>query len=122
MAQGINIGRVFAIAWGAGAVLAALGGLFATQPPIRQTGAIDPESSLVAFRALPAVVLGALASVRLRISAGSCGPAVASSTVASSTPEHVGMYTSISTTSGARSGTASTASAPLVRASGREKS
>src|SRR5690606_17048766 len=32
MAQGINIGRVFAIAWGAGAVLAALGGLFATQP------------------------------------------------------------------------------------------
>ena len=35
MAQGINIGRVFAIAWGAGAVLAALGGLFSTQPPVR---------------------------------------------------------------------------------------
>ena len=64
MAQGINIGRVFAIAWGAGAVLAALGGLFATQPPIKQTGAVDVETSLVAFRALPAVILGGLDSVQ----------------------------------------------------------
>lgn len=64
MAQGINIGRVFAIAWGAGAVLAALGGIFSTQPPIRQTGALDPESSLIAFRALPAVILGGLDSVQ----------------------------------------------------------
>ena len=64
MAQGINIGRVFAIAWGAGAVLAALGGLFSTQPPIRQTGSLDPESSLIAFRALPAVILGGLDSVQ----------------------------------------------------------
>ncbi len=64
MAQGINIGKVFAIAWGAGAVLAALGGLFATQPPVRQTGAVDPEVSLVAFRALPAVILGGLDSVQ----------------------------------------------------------
>ena len=64
MAQGINIGRVFALAWGAGAVLAALGGLFSPQPPIRQTGALDPESSLIAFRALPAVILGGLDSVQ----------------------------------------------------------
>ena len=64
MAQGINIGRVFAIAWGAGALLAALGGLFATQPPVKQTGAIDAEVSLVAFRALPAVILGGLDSVQ----------------------------------------------------------
>lgn len=64
MAQGINIGRVFAIAWGAGAVLAALGGLFATQPPVKQTGAIDQETSLIAFRALPAVILGGLDSVQ----------------------------------------------------------
>ncbi len=64
MAQGINIGRVFAIAWGAGAVLAALGGLFATQPPVKQTGAVDAEVSLVAFRALPAVILGGLDSVQ----------------------------------------------------------
>jgi branched-chain amino acid transport system permease protein len=64
MAQGINIGRVFAIAWGAGAVLAALGGLFATQQPIKQTGAIDQDTSLIAFRALPAVILGGLDSVQ----------------------------------------------------------
>ena len=64
MAQGIYIGRVFAIAWGAGAVLAALGGLFATQQPVKQTGAIDQDTSLIAFRALPAVILGGLDSVQ----------------------------------------------------------
>ncbi len=64
MAQGINIGRVFAIAWGAGAVLAAMGGLFATQPPVKQTGAVDTDVALVAFRALPAVILGGLDSVQ----------------------------------------------------------
>ncbi len=64
MAQGIRIGRVFAIAWGAGAVLAALGGIFATQPPVQQTGAVEPSTALVAFRALPAVILGGLDSVQ----------------------------------------------------------
>lgn len=64
MAQGINIGRVFAIAWGAGAVLAAVGGIFATQPPLKQTGSVDAETALVAFRALPAVILGGLDSVQ----------------------------------------------------------
>jgi len=64
MAQGINIGQVFAIAWGAGAVLAALGGLFATQPPVKQTGAVDQDTALIAFRALPAVILGGLDSVQ----------------------------------------------------------
>jgi branched-chain amino acid transport system permease protein len=64
MAQGISIGRVFAIAWGAGAILAALGGLFATQPPVKQTGAVDVDVANVAFRALPAVILGGLDSVQ----------------------------------------------------------
>ena len=59
-----TIGRVFAIAWGAGAVLAALGGVFATSPPIAQTGAVDTAVALVAFRALPAVILGGLDSVQ----------------------------------------------------------
>ena len=63
MAQGIRIGRVFAIAWAAGAVLATLGAIFSTQPPIKQTGAVEPETALIAFRALPAVVLGGLDSV-----------------------------------------------------------
>jgi branched-chain amino acid transport system permease protein len=64
MAQGISVGQVFAIAWGAGAVLATLGGIFSTQPPVRQTGAVDSETALVAFRALPAVILGGLDSVQ----------------------------------------------------------
>jgi len=64
MAQGINVGRVFAIAWAAGAVLAALGGIFATQPPIAQTGAVQVETQFIAFRTLPAVILGGLDSVQ----------------------------------------------------------
>jgi branched-chain amino acid transport system permease protein len=63
LAQGIKVGRVFAIAWAAGAVLATLGAIFSTQPPIRQTGAVEPETVFIAFRALPAVVLGGLDSV-----------------------------------------------------------
>jgi branched-chain amino acid transport system permease protein len=64
MAQGISIGRVFAIAWGAGAILAAVGGLFATQQPISQINAVDASTANVAFRALPAVILGGLDSVQ----------------------------------------------------------
>jgi branched-chain amino acid transport system permease protein len=63
MAQGIKVGRVFAIAWAAGAVLATLGAILSTQPPIKQTGAVEPETAFIAFRALPAVVLGGLDSV-----------------------------------------------------------
>ena len=62
MAQGVSVGRVFAIAWAAGAVLAAIGGIFATQPPVAQTLAVDQETANIAFRALPAVVLGGLDS------------------------------------------------------------
>lgn len=62
MAQGIDVGKVFAIAWAVGAVLATLGGIMGTQPPVRQTGAIDPQTANIAFRALPAVVLGGLDS------------------------------------------------------------
>ncbi len=64
MAQGINVGRVFAIAWIAGTILAAIGGIFATQPPIAQTGAAQVETQFIAFRALPAVILGGLDSVQ----------------------------------------------------------
>lgn len=63
MVQGINVGRVFAFAWAAGAVLATLGGILATQPPVAQTGAVAVETQLIAFRALPAVILGGLDSV-----------------------------------------------------------
>ncbi len=64
MAQGINVGQVFAIAWAFGTALAVLGGVFATQPPISQEGAVSSLTALVAFRALPAVILGGLDSVK----------------------------------------------------------
>ncbi|MCY4425024.1 MAG: branched-chain amino acid ABC transporter permease [Acidimicrobiaceae bacterium] len=63
MAQGVSVGRVFAVAWAAGAVLAAIGGIFATQPPVAQTLSVDQETANIAFRALPAVILGGLDSV-----------------------------------------------------------
>lgn len=63
MAQGINVGQVFAIAWAFGAGLAVLGGVFSTQPPIAQEGSVTALTALVAFRALPAVILGGLDSV-----------------------------------------------------------
>ena len=64
MAQGINVGQVFAIAWAFGTGLAVLGGVFATQPPISQAGAVTASTAFVAFRALPAVILGGLDSVK----------------------------------------------------------
>jgi len=64
MVQGINVGQVFAIAWVLGAVLAAIGGIFATQPPIAQTGSVQMETQFIAFRSLPAVILGGLDSVQ----------------------------------------------------------
>lgn len=64
MVQGINVGQVFAIAWAIGAVLAAVGGIFATQPPIAQTGSVQVETQFIAFRSLPAVILGGLDSVQ----------------------------------------------------------
>ena len=63
MAQGVNVSLVFAAAWTAGAALAAIGGVFATQPPVDQTLAIDQETANIAFRALPVVILGGLDSV-----------------------------------------------------------
>lgn len=64
MAQGINVGQVFAIAWAFGTALAVLGGVFATQPPISQEGSVTIITAFVAFRALPAVILGGLDSVK----------------------------------------------------------
>lgn len=64
MAQGINVGQVFAIAWAGGTALAVLGGVFATQPPIAAEGSVTLVTALVAFRALPAVILGGLDSIQ----------------------------------------------------------
>lgn len=62
MAQGISVGKVFAIAWGIGAALAALGGIFASVHP-RGAG-VDPFTALIAFRAFPAIIIGGLDSIK----------------------------------------------------------
>ncbi|KAA3638564.1 MAG: branched-chain amino acid ABC transporter permease [Armatimonadetes bacterium] len=62
MAQGISVGRVFAIAWAIGAALAALGGIFASVGS-RGGAGVGPFTALIAFRAFPAVIIGGLDSV-----------------------------------------------------------
>ncbi len=62
LAQGINVGRVFAIAWAAGAAIAALSGIFASMSPWGPAGVASREGAFFVFRALPAVVLGGLDS------------------------------------------------------------
>ena len=62
MAQGISVGRVFSIAWGAAAALAVTGAICASMFPIGQ-GTVTAASAALAFRALPAVILGGLDSV-----------------------------------------------------------
>lgn len=62
MAQGISVGKVFAIAWAIGAGLAALGGIFSSVAP-RGAG-VDPFTALIAFRAFPAIIIGGLDSIK----------------------------------------------------------
>ncbi len=62
LAQGINVGRIFAIAWAAGALLAAVSGVFASMPPWGPAGMASRDGAFFAFRALPAVILGGLDS------------------------------------------------------------
>lgn len=61
MAQGIDVGKVFAIAWAIGAGMAAIGGIFSSVFP-RGAG-VSPFTWAVAFRAFPAVVIGGLDSI-----------------------------------------------------------
>jgi branched-chain amino acid transport system permease protein len=61
-AQGISVGRIFAISFAIGAVLAAVGGLFISMFPRRPSG-VDNLTAFFAFRAFPAVILGGLDSV-----------------------------------------------------------
>ena len=63
MAQGINVGRVFAIAWGASAALAMLAAVSASMSPF-SAGTVTAGTATLAFRALPAVILGGLDSIQ----------------------------------------------------------
>lgn len=61
-AQGINVGRIFSIAWGIGALLAAVAGIFLAVFPRRSSG-VDQSTAFFAFTAFPAIILGGLDSV-----------------------------------------------------------
>lgn len=64
MAQGINVGRVFAIAWALGAALAALAAIFFAMSPWPPSGTVSQEIHPVwVFRVLPVIILGGLDSV-----------------------------------------------------------
>jgi branched-chain amino acid transport system permease protein len=61
-AQGIDVGKVFGIAWAIGAVLAAVGGIFLSLFPRRAAG-LDTQTAFFVFAAFPAIILGGLDSI-----------------------------------------------------------
>jgi branched-chain amino acid transport system permease protein len=63
MAQGISVGRIFAIAWAIGAGLAAVAGIFSSVFPRASTGVVQDNTAFFAFRAFPAIIVGGLDSV-----------------------------------------------------------
>lgn len=60
-AQGIDVGRIFAVAWAIGAMLAAVAGIFSSMAP-RGSG-VSNTTAFVVFRAFPAIIIGGLDSV-----------------------------------------------------------
>ena len=58
LAQGINVGTVFAVSWGLAAALAALAGTF-----LFGESGVDQLGFIKAFKALPAIILGGLDSI-----------------------------------------------------------
>lgn len=64
MAQGINVGRVFSIAWAIGAALAVLAAIMFAMAPWPPGGVVSQEIHPIwVFRVLPVIVLGGLDSV-----------------------------------------------------------
>ena len=70
LAQGISVGRVFAIVWGAGAALALVAALCYSMSPPSGTGVVTTGIAGLALRALPAVILGGLDSVQGALAGG----------------------------------------------------
>ena len=70
LAQGISVGRVFAIAWGAGTALALVAALCFSMSPPSGNGVVTAGIGGLALRALPAVILGGLDSVQGALAGG----------------------------------------------------
>ncbi|MEE8602492.1 branched-chain amino acid ABC transporter permease [Euzebya tangerina] len=58
LAQGINVGRVFAVSWGLAGALAAVAGMF-----VDGGSGISQQTWIIALKALPAIIIGGLDSV-----------------------------------------------------------
>ncbi|MGI9018335.1 MAG: branched-chain amino acid ABC transporter permease [Euzebya sp.] len=58
LAQGINVGRVFAVSWGLAGALAAVAGMF-----VDGASGITQNTWIIALKALPAIIIGGLDSV-----------------------------------------------------------
>ncbi|HUG85394.1 MAG TPA: branched-chain amino acid ABC transporter permease, partial [Euzebya sp.] len=58
LAQGINVGRVFAVSWGLAGALAAVAGTF-----VDGGSGISQGTWIIALKALPAIIIGGLDSV-----------------------------------------------------------
>lgn len=60
LAQGIKVGRMFGLSWALAGALGALAGVFVGVPGV----GFEPLTSLVALKALPAIILGGLDSIK----------------------------------------------------------
>lgn len=58
LAQGINVGRVFAVSWGLAGALAAVAGMF-----VDGGSGISQGTWIIALKALPAIIIGGLDSI-----------------------------------------------------------
>lgn len=66
LAQGIDVGRMFGLAWSLSALLAGLAGMLIGTG----AGGVDTTTALVALKALPVIILGGLDSIRGAVIAG----------------------------------------------------
>jgi branched-chain amino acid transport system permease protein len=66
LAQGVNVGRMFSLAWAMSAALAALAGMLIGTG----AGGVEATTALVALKALPVIILGGIDSIQGSVVAG----------------------------------------------------
>jgi branched-chain amino acid transport system permease protein len=66
LAQGVNVGRMFSLAWAMSAALAALAGMLIGTG----AGGVEATTALVALKALPVIIVGGIDSVQGAVIAG----------------------------------------------------
>jgi branched-chain amino acid transport system permease protein len=66
LAQGVNVGRMFSLAWAMSAALAALAGMLIGTG----AGGVEATTALVALKALPVIIVGGIDSIQGAVVAG----------------------------------------------------